>query len=176
MFRTGIMRAIILLVALSKVGCAGLSSETRKEHTLDLAAIHLIGLDGKPIILANYHNQLLLLDLFATWSQSTSIMVPTYIRLYQSYHPCGLAMVGIALDDLGAKIVEPFVAGMGIPYPVAMADKDMREGRSPIGKIDFVPLLVVVGRDGRVLDLFAGLTPYATLEKAIQRALGGRCH
>jgi glutathione peroxidase-family protein len=157
------------------VGCAGVSGEGHKKDFLDLAAIRLVDLDGKPIMLTTYQNQVLLIDFFATWSQSTSIIVPAYIQLYRHYQPCGLAMVGIALDDLGAKVVKPFVAGMGIPYPVALSDKDMREGRSPFGTIEFVPLLLVVGRDGRMVNVFAGLTPIATLEKAIQGALGKAC-
>jgi hypothetical protein len=175
MFRSSIVRAVIVLVVVIEAGCAGLSGEASKERTLDLAAINLVGLNSKPIMLKTYRNQVLLIDLFATWSQSTSIIVPAYIQLYQRYRPCGLAMVGIALDDIGAKVVEPFVAGMGIPYPVALSDRNIREGRSPFGTIDFVPLLLVVGRDGRIVDVFAGLTPVATLEKAIQGALGRRC-
>jgi AhpC/TSA family. len=175
MSRSSILWVVILVAVLIEAGCAGLSGEAQKKRILDLTAINLVGLDGKPIKLTTYRNQLLLLDLFATWSQSTSIIVPAYIRLYQRYHPCGLAMVGIALDDIGAKVVEPFVSGMGIPYPVALSGKDIREGRSPFGEIDFVPMLLVVGRDGRILDVFAGLTPIAILEKAIQGALGGRC-
>ena len=174
MYRSRILWMVILVI-LIEAGCAGLSGEASKKRILDLAAVQLVGLDGKPIRLTTYRNQILLLDLFATWSQSTSIIVPAYIQLYQHYRPCGLAMVGIALDDIGAKVVEPFVKGMGIPYPVALSDKDIREGRSPFGKIDFVPMLLVVGRDGSIVDVFAGLTPIAALERTIKGALGSKC-
>jgi hypothetical protein len=95
-----------LLLMLMGVGCAGVSGEGHKKDFLDLAAIRLVDLDGKPIMLTTYQNQVLLIDFFATWSQSTSIIVPAYIQLYRHYQPCGLAMVGIALDDLGAKVVK----------------------------------------------------------------------
>ncbi len=175
--RASPFRALVLcLVAgLALWSCAG--AEIERPGPLDppspaaLYAQKLPALDGGTVALADYRGRVLLLDFFATWAQPSVVAIRSYAVLQAKYADDGLAVVGVALDELGRGVVAGYAAGMQIPYPVALATEEIRQGESPFGPLDVVPTLMVFDRRGRLVRVFVGLIPVEQLERLVQRLL-----
>ncbi|WP_419800685.1 redoxin domain-containing protein [Mucilaginibacter sp.] len=57
------------------------------------------GLDGKTIKLSDYKGKYVMLDFWASWCVPCRKENPNVVKLYQQYHPKGLNIVGISLDE-----------------------------------------------------------------------------
>ena len=81
-----------------------------------------------------------------------------------------MSFVGVNSDGGGATLddIKAFMAAHPIPYPVV----HRRDGE--VGaryRVEALPDLFVVGRDGRIRASFLGYTSKSTLEKALREAL-----
>ncbi len=57
------------------------------------------GIDGKTIKLTDYKGKYVMLDFWASWCAPCRKENPNVVKLYQQYHPKGLDIVGISLDE-----------------------------------------------------------------------------
>lgn len=148
--------------------CAGIQHNTRRSDPFSLS---LPRVGGGTVRLSLYSGQVLLVDFFTTWSQASLLAIPSYVVLHEKYRQRGLSFIGIVMDDLGEKVAEPFVTGLEIPYPVALATDAIRQGTSPFGKINANPLLVIFDRGGNLKKIFVGRVPMKEVEKVIKELL-----
>ena len=160
--------ALILLLVAACLSCASLEPEQRR---LQLFSMKLPASDGKTVNLSDFRGQVLLVDLFTTWSQSSMLAITGYSGLYRRYHQQGLNCLGIALDELGSQVVQPYVEGMDIPYPVAYADDAIRQGDSPLGDVSITPILLIFDRTGILRKIFLGLVKIEQVEQIIKKLL-----
>ncbi len=58
---------------------------------------------------AQYKGKVVLVNFWATWCQPCRVEIPWLIEFNQRYGPKGLVILGVAMDDEGKKVVEPFV-------------------------------------------------------------------
>lgn len=159
--------AVLLLLSLL-AACSGVPRETRRA---DPFSLNLPRVGGGTVRLSLHRGQVLLVDFFTTWSQASLLAIPAYIVLHEKYRGKGLSFIGVAMDDLGETVVAPFVTGLEIPYPVALATEDVRRGRSPFGEINANPLLVVFDRGGNLRRIFVGRVPMQDVEAIILELL-----
>ena len=155
---------LILLLA----ACTGIQQETRRPDPFSLA---LPRVGGGTVRLSLYRGEVLLVDFFTTWSGATQVAVPGYIHLHEKYREKGLSFIGIVMDDLGETVATPFVTGMEITYPVAVATQSIRKGTSPFGEINASPILVIFDRNGNLHKIIVGRVPIKDLEKVILELL-----
>jgi thiol-disulfide isomerase/thioredoxin len=148
-------------------GCSGVRQETRP----DPFSLSLPRVGGGTVRFSLYRGEVLLVDFFTTWSQASLVAIPGYINLHEKYRKRGLSFIGVAMDDLGETVAAPFVTGLEIPYPVAVATDSLRKGNSPFGEINANPLLVVFDRKGNLRKIFVGRVPMKEVEKAILELL-----
>jgi thiol-disulfide isomerase/thioredoxin len=159
---------------LSLAACAGTLGATGAAQRLapqQLYATVLNRSGGQPLHLEQYRGQVLMIDFFATWSQPSIVAIPRYKTLWDKHRREGLALVGIALDELGDDLVAPFVAGMQIPYPVALASPDIQRGASVFGPLPAIPTLMIFDRRGWLAVVFVGLVPVERIEAALDSLL-----
>jgi thiol-disulfide isomerase/thioredoxin len=156
--------AVLILMA----GCSGIQQETRRPDPFSLS---LPRVGGGTVRFSLYRGEVLLVDFFTTWSQVSQLVIPAYANLHEKYRSRGLSFVGVAMDELGETIVAPFVTGLEIPYPVAVATESVRRGTSPFGEINANPLLVVFDRQGNLRKIFVGRVPMKEVEKVILELL-----
>ena len=76
--------------------------------------------------------------------------------------------VGVSLDDDGWSVVRPWLQEHKVRYPVVLGDEDI--GRL-YGSMEALPVTFVIGRDGKIAAIHAGLIPKADYEKEIVRLL-----
>jgi peroxiredoxin len=163
----GKRRAVVIMLLLL-AACTGSQQQTRRSDPFTLA---LPRVGGGTVRLSLYRGQVLLVDFFTTWSQASLLAIPGYIALHERYRERGLSFIGIAMDELGETVAAPFVTGLEIPYPVALATADVRKGNSPFGQINANPLLVVFDREGNLRKIFVGRVPMKDVEKTILELL-----
>jgi hypothetical protein len=69
-----------------------------------------------------------------------------------------------------APLVEVFRSSLGLSYPVALANTTGFDVPSPFGRIDQVPVLVVLDRRGREVARAQGVVSERELDDALTRA------
>ena len=116
----------------------------------------------------------LLVNFWATWCEPCRVEIPWLIEFHQKYGPQGLVVVGIAMDDEGRKVVEPYVqkerfdvngSAEAMNYQVVLGNDAIAE---EFGGIIGLPTSMLYARDGRKIKTMIGLINHEDLTKALE--------
>ena len=121
-------------------GCGSTSSKAPTYVTLSVEA-----LDGGTIDLARYRGRVVVLHLFTSWSLTAQSDVPQLTAAHQRYGD-QLAVIGVALDTDGYRVVAPWREVNAVPYLIALGSPDLVAGKSSLGPIKQVPATLVIDR------------------------------
>ncbi len=128
-------------------------------------------IDGTPgaVTMASLRGQVVVLDFWATWCPPCVAMIPVLDEAHRNWAPRGVSFVGINSDGGGATLddIKAFMAAHPSGYP-AVIDGGEVGARY---RLQALPNLFVVGRDGRIRASFIGYTRKETLERALREAL-----
>ena len=128
----------------------------------------LASLDGKTVKLSDFRGKAILLNFWATWSEPCKIEMPWFVELQKQYGPQGLQVLGIAMDDSGAKEIADFAKKMNVNYPIVIGKESVGD---QYGGIPYLPSTFYIDRDGKVIDRIFGLVSRSEIESDIQKAL-----
>jgi len=137
-----------LLAALS--GLASVAASTRVGEPAPNFRLQTAG--GEWLELQSLRGSLVLLNFWATWCAPCRRELPALDAIAREFHPRGVRVVGVAVDESGWRAVRPFLAQYKIGFPVVLADRDTR--RHYRRDIDVLPCTLLLGRDGLVLARF----------------------
>lgn len=135
----------------------------------DPYALTLRSPDGEFVDLGAFRGKVMLLTFFATWCFPCMVEVPHLQALQKDFSPRGFSVVAIGMDLEGAKVLRPFARTLEPPYPVLVADAEVREGRSPYGQIRELPTTYLLDREGQIVAAFSGSVNPEQLRKLIER-------
>lgn len=100
----------------------------------------------QPRTLADYRNQVVVLNVWATWCAPCRVEMPSFQRLYEEFRDDGLRVVAVSVDAPGMEQpIRDFVAELGLTFdivydsPGAIQRDYMTTG---------VPETFIIGRDG----------------------------
>ena len=176
--------AIGIAVLLALVGCGrgsqsqgmkgsgGASSAAAPEASLEIPS-----LDGASVSIDHYKGKVVLINFWATWCAPCRTEIPWLIEFNQKYGPKGLVILGVAMDDEGNKVVQPWVQSQrfdvnGHPEPMnyqillgntKVADK--------FGGILGMPTSMLYSRDGKKIKTIVGLIDHDDLSKTLDSQL-----
>lgn len=129
-------------------GPAALIGKARPPFTLGAS-------DGQRISAGDFDGQVMLINFWATWCTPCREEMPMLNELQAELGPSGLAVVGIALDDVARA--RDFAAQLGIDYTILVGAGDvMAIGRVYGNQAGVLPYTVLVDREGVVRWTYLG--------------------
>jgi len=166
----GVTVAMFLANALWTVKHADALHPIRSGQEAPAFALPRIDGTAGSVALGDLRGQVVLLDFWATWCGPCVAMIPTMHEMHARWSARGVAFVGINSDGGGATIeqIKDFLVEHPMPYPIVI-DDDGRVGN--LFKVEALPSLIVIGRDGRIRGSYIGVVSRATLDRALDDAV-----
>ena len=120
--------------------------------------------DGRPVSLADFEGKVVLLDFWGTFCPPCIAALPKLQAMHEQHAARGFAVVGVTVDDRVAMVKK---ATAKITYPIVHATPKVWSAY----KVNALPSLVLVGRDGRIVKRYGGEADHAAMLADIEKAL-----
>jgi peroxiredoxin len=124
--------------------------------------------NGRRLRLADYKGKVVLLNFWATWCAPCKTEIPWFVDFETQFQVRGFTVLGVSMDEDGWKAINPYVAEHKINYPIVLANEEVNE---IYGGIEALPTTLLIGRDGKIKFLHAGLISREDYEKEIRQLL-----
>ena len=167
-----IMRTLVACgVTLSALGCTDGGSRG-VEVGQEVPEYGALTLAGDSIHLADLRDEVVLLNIWATWCPPCREEIPALQALHEEHSDEGLHIVGVSVDAAhDRENVRAFAGEYGVTYSVWRDPADLIRTRF---LVTGVPTTLLIGRDGTILWRHIGpvTTDDPALNQAIDSALG----
>jgi len=124
----------------------------------------LLDMDGIKISSREFEGKVVVVDFWATWCQTCVQELPAFTALQEKYGKEGLVVIGIALDELGAQSVKPFIRQHGINFTVLAGDTSVQLA---FGGLDGLPTTFIFDRDGKLVSKHSSYQEPSIFEKEV---------
>ncbi len=121
--------------------------------------------DENEFTIAQFEGQVRVVNFWATWCPPCRDEIPDFQAFHEKYEDQGVKIIGIALDEQGAEIVQPFVEDMNMTYLSLIDTSQMAAAK--FGGIYGIPTTFIIDRDGMVRKKHVGYMSYENLESAV---------
>ena len=124
-------------------------------------------LSGQRWVLSQHRGHVVLLNFWATWCPPCQEETPSLVKIARDYQARGLDVAGVSMDTGGIGNVQAFADSYGVHYPILLPQpfSPMRD------MIQSYPTTILIDRQGRVANAFAGALDEATLRPQLARLL-----
>lgn len=130
-------------------------------------AFALKDLSGNTVSLADFKGKVVLLDFWATFCSPCVKAMPKLQKLHEQNASKGFAVVGIATDEHGEKLVRPMVAKTKVNYPILLDNASVWKAYG----VETLPALFLVDRSGQIVKRFGGGTDHKTIDTEVAKLL-----
>jgi thiol-disulfide isomerase/thioredoxin len=144
------------------------SNTTNDKNLLPAPSWSLTDINGKQISSEDLKGRVVLIDFWATWCPPCRKMIPNLIKLDETYQDHGLAVVGISLDEDGAKSVKPFNEKNGVKYLSLLGSEDVIKA---FGGITSIPTSFLIDRKGNIVRMHQGYVPLEQMMREVKPLL-----
>jgi thiol-disulfide isomerase/thioredoxin len=134
-------------------------------------------LQGTDVPLASLKGKVVVVNFWATWCEPCQVEIPWMIGFQQKYGGRGFTLLGVAMDEEGKSVVEPYVqktqfdvsgTKMTMNYPIVLGNDDLAD---KFGGLLGLPTTFVISRDGKIVKRYIGLANQDDLEAQIKSLL-----
>jgi len=132
-------------------------------------ALDLKTLDGKPITWESLRGKVVLVDFWATWCMPCRKSMPDLQKLHDAAAAKGAMVLGVSVDQGGAKKVKRFLASKRYTYPMAI-DSEQNPTHLAFG-VKAIPAAFLVDGRGMIIAEWTGLVNVAEIRQELDRAL-----
>jgi thiol-disulfide isomerase/thioredoxin len=175
---------IVILLAAAAAGFAGCKSGGSQAAALGTEKplpnepeVTFKDLQGKDVSLAGLKGKVVIVNFWATWCEPCQVEIPWMIGFQKKYADKGFTLLGVAMDEEGKSVVEPYVQktqfdvdghSMNMNYPIVVGDDDLA---AKFGGLLGLPTTYVITREGKIAKRYIGLASESDLDKLIQSLL-----
>jgi thiol-disulfide isomerase/thioredoxin len=125
--------------------------------------------DQKTMTLSALRGHPVLIDFWATWCGPCQAELPIVNGIARRFKDAGLVVLGVNTDDPNGRELAPvLVARKGVTFPI-LFDADHTIAHKY--KVDGLPTLVVISKEGKIVAVRSGVTGDADLERLIRKVL-----
>lgn len=124
------------------------------------------GFSGQPVTLGAYRGKVVILDFWASWCPPCLREMPSLISLQKQYDG-KLQVIGVSMDDR-SDAAKAVTKRFNFNYPLLMGDAKLG---SLYGGILGLPVVFLIGRDGKVLEVWRGGLKPGELDRAVKSAV-----
>jgi peroxiredoxin len=138
--------------------------------------VTLLTLDGRRAALADYRDQLVVLNFWATWCQPCTLEMPSLEALWRRYRDRGLVVLGVSVDRGAPRgLLEPYVRNLRLTFPILL---DPDATTSDRWRVTAIPATFLVRPGGDVAGMAMGAREWDSQEMRalIERLLPPRPH
>ena len=121
-------------------------------------------MDGGHLELSEFRGRLVVLEFFATWCRPCKNSMTKLEKLHQRYKNRGLSVIAYSVDEGGRKKVKPFVARLGINFPVVIGSLQQARRLDPVRHL---PTTLIIDPQGRIVNRMVGSASMSNLENAV---------
>jgi cytochrome c biogenesis protein CcmG, thiol:disulfide interchange protein DsbE len=134
-------------------------------------------LQGNRLALASMKGKVVLVNFWATWCEPCRGEIPILIGMQTQYSPKGFTTLGVAMDEEGKKVVDPYVhttqfnvAGQPstMNYPIVLGNDDIA---TQFGGLLGMPTSYLINRDGKIAKKYVGALNEAQIKKDVESQL-----
>jgi thiol-disulfide isomerase/thioredoxin len=133
----------------------------RVEPGQALPMLPVVSIAGEPSSLheAIRQGRRTLVNFWATWCAPCRVEMKELQELYPRLRDSGVDLIGVSLDFGQPGLVERYLEGEGIDYPVLVAQGEEALSRLVKGESLDVPFTLLLDESGAVIDAVAGWSP-----------------
>ena len=129
-------------------------------------AISGVDPDNRKVSLSDFKGKVVLADFWGSFCIPCVEALPYLQSLHQKYAAKGFVMVGISVDEQKSAAEKP-ARKAKVSYPMLMATPKVWSAY----KVNRLPSLVLIGRDGRIIKRYGGEADKKAMVAEIERAL-----
>ncbi|HXQ24947.1 MAG TPA: TlpA disulfide reductase family protein [Candidatus Acidoferrales bacterium] len=178
--RTLLPAVVLLVVATGFLGCKGVVSKGGSGQPATLANepdVKFTDLQGNNVALASMKGKVVLVNFWATWCEPCRGEIPILIGMQNQYASKGFTTLGVAMDEEGKKVVDPFVQTeqfnvSGHPttmnYPIVLGSDDIA---TQFGGLLGMPTSYLISRDGKIAKKYVGALVESQVVKDVESQL-----
>jgi thiol-disulfide isomerase/thioredoxin len=171
---------LTLMVATVFSGCTIKTPSAGSGNAAALSAepnVTFDDLQGNRVTLASMKGKVVLVNFWATWCEPCRGEIPILIGMQTQYGPKGFTTLGVAMDEEGKKVVDPYVhttqfnvggQPMTMNYPIVLGSDDIA---TQFGGLLGMPTSYLISRDGKIAKKYVGALNEAQIKKDVETQL-----
>lgn len=161
----GIVVAVVIVT-----GCtAGSRSPDRSDRPS--LRLRIDAVDGGELDTQRYLGRVVVLHLFEAQLMTAHRDVEALLALSKG-EPDRVVVIGVLLDPEGYPVAAAWRRALGVDYLVGMASEALRQGQSPLGRLELIPTTVILDRGGRIAHRIDRPMAEGELERLVEPLLG----
>jgi len=167
---TGLL-VVLLLSAIAYLGVREAQDGALLRKGSAAPSFRLARYEGGTLALDELRGKVVMLDFWATWCPPCVAELPSLSKLAKEFEAKGLVLVAAHRDEGSAARADVgrFVAKRApeLAQNIVFAN----DATAAKYRIDAIPTLYFIGRDGKVIDSYSGYASESVLRSRIERAL-----
>ncbi|MBM3152223.1 MAG: TlpA family protein disulfide reductase [Chloroflexi bacterium] len=142
--------------------------DTPDSLSLSTDDFQITAFDGTKYVLSDYHGSIVLLHIWASWSESCKDQGQFLQEIWNNYHDQGVEVFGVTYIDIDTS-AQSALGDWGVSYPNG---PDLGNRISTTLNVTGVPETYVFAQDGTLVESLIGPRTYQELRTIVDRLLG----